>query len=232
MAPFMAMQGGAGDIDVDMDAFDTESMTGPTDLLADSSLHDRDFERLRRCFDPSTCVGMNRKSWRGSLDGCWEGNFSFFEFEAFRDMVAGQSRALYEGPFGEQAQVWRLKETFVRPGKGKGKALPLNGPVTNAGFPTDQPPSTGAGLASAAAEAATLRETIRQQVEAIQGHEIVPDAELDEMLERPEEGLEMLLTGTGHSAWGRFILKGRVRAWDGMATLVKEYAVSSSARHG
>ncbi|RSH90140.1 hypothetical protein EHS25_001474 [Saitozyma podzolica] len=224
-----------------------------TDLVSDSQLHDRDFERLRRCFDPLTCLGMPRTAWRGMLDGCWEGNFSFFEFEAFREMVAGQSRALYEGPFGEQAQVWKLKETYVRPigsargNKGKGKAsaqteaqtgaksppgLPLNGPMTNAGFPTDQPSSTSAGLASAAAEAATVRETIQRQVEAIPGFEVVPDDELDEMLSHPDEeaGLEMLLTGTGHSAWGRFILKGRVRAWDGMASLVKEYAPDSRGK--
>lgn len=233
-----------------------------------SSTHDRDWARLRNCFDPSTCPGMQAKAWRGAFAGCWEGNFSFFEFEAFREMLAGQSRALYEGPFGQQAQVWKLYETFVRPkwvrpvivdegkgkakqeeedtetgddgenamddkveDKGKGKGLPLNGPITNAGFPTDQPPSTSAGLATAAAEALTLKETIRQQVEAVEGYEIVPDEELDEELDLAEEGgkggVEVLLTGTGHSAWGRFILKGRVRIWDGMATLVKEYAVSS-----
>lgn len=214
---------------------------------------------------------MNVRDWRGAFDGCWEGNFSFFEFEAFKEMLAGHSRALYEGPFGEQAQVWKLTETFVRPkkvrpagseedtsmetdvevdeeqgsettsdtaagtsskrDKGKGRAdpkgLPLHGPATNAGFPTDLPSSIGAGLATPSAEQYTLNETIRQQVEAIKGYEIVPPDELDEAIDnqKEERGLEILLTGTGHSAWGRFILKGRVRAWDGMATLVKEYAV-------
>lgn len=276
-----------------------------------SKTHDRDWARLRNCYDPTSGLspGLSVHTWRGSWSGCWEGNFSFFEFEAFREMLAGQSRALYEGPYGQQAQVWKLTETFVRPrvvkpqvevvpilngiGKGKGRAevdvdnedenlevdmeasesdgdedeeagsetdksriktgLPLTGPATNAGFPTDQPSSTMAGLATAAAEAYTLRETIRQQVEAIEGYEIIPDHELDEELARgagagigPGDssssgsgrnggaggghggGVEVLLTGTGHSAWGRFILKGRVRTWDGMATLVKEYAVSVS----
>ena len=167
-------------------------------------------------------------------------------------MLAGNSRALYEGPFGEQAQVWKLTETFVRPKsktkkvpvedtndnlKDKGKAkvegeptdeprnIPFNGPATNAGFPADLPNSTSAGLATPSAEQLTLKETIRTQVEAIEGYEIVPDDELDEACTNECPGLEILLTGTGHSAWGRFILKGRVRAWDGMATLVKEYAV-------
>jgi len=170
-------------------------------------------------------------------------------------MLAGNSRALYEGPFGEQAQVWKLTETFIRPkstkkvvpvndmdedvnDKGKAKAegestdeprnIPFNGPATNAGFPADLPNSTSAGLATPSAEQLTLQETIRTQVEAIEGYEIVPDDELDEVCTSECPGLEILLTGTGHSAWGRFILKGRVRAWDGMATLVKEYAVRLS----
>lgn len=179
-------------------------------------------------------------------------------------MLAGNSRALYEGPFGEQAQVWKLTETFVRPkskakppvvpdddddemgqdrtrDKGKGNAppgsdpasdpeprtLPFNGPATNAGFPADLPNSTFAGLATPSAEQVTLAETIKTQVEAIEGYEIVPPEELDEACTTECPGLQILLTGTGHSAWGRFILKGRVRAWDGMATLVKEYAVCS-----
>jgi hypothetical protein len=106
--------------------------------------------------------------------------------------------------------------------------LPLKGPSTNAGFPADSPPTTRAGLASAQAEEETLKETLVQQVDAMEGYEVVPEAELDAMLDNPDEesGLELLLTGTGHSAWGSFILRGRVRAWDGMASLVKEYSVS------
>ena len=35
-----------------------------------------------------------------------------------------------------------------------------------------------------------------------------------------------MVTGTGHSAWGRFYVSGRVRVWDGMILLMKEYYVS------
>ena len=250
-----------------------ESFGAIRDLISTSKNHDRDFARLRACYDPFVCRGMRRAAWRGSWEGSWEGNFSFFDLEAFRDMLAGQSRALYEGSFGEQAQVWRLTETWVwrktwgvkkrkqrerereeklrrrkereengetvsddedmvlDKGKERARGLPLTGPATNAGFPTDLPPSTSAGLATAAAEAITLKETIKQQVDAIEGYEIVPDHELEEALSLEdggeEAGLETILTGVGHSAWGRFVLKGKVRAWDGMASLVKEYAVSA-----
>jgi hypothetical protein len=137
------------------------------------------------------------------------------------EKVKGKDNARMEGDHGDE----RMEES-----EESSRGLPLNGPMTNAGWPEDQPGITSAGLASAAAEAATMQETIRQQVEAIHGYEVVPNNEIDEILNGndggEEAGLEMLLTGTGHSAWGRFILKGRVRAWDGMATLVKEYAVS------
>jgi hypothetical protein len=259
----------SGDDSDDSDCDDRLLMNETYRNILQSSLHDRDFLRMTKCHDPINGAGMSRKSWRGSFNGCWEGTFSFFDFDAFKAMLAGQRRAMYEGHYGEQRQVWRLLETYVRvkrengvPPKQKEKPkmeevmytfeddgmgedeeetvepdvesprnrmkLPLKGPSTNAGFPADTSPIR-AGLASAKAEEETLKETLRQQVDAMEGYEVVPDADLDAMLDNPDEesGLELLLTGAGHSAWGRFILRGRVRAWDGMASLVKEYAVGS-----
>ncbi|WWD00214.1 hypothetical protein V866_007123 [Kwoniella sp. B9012] len=228
-------------------------------LVGNSRIHDLDFLRLKSCYDPYHTKGLKSTNWRNSWEGCWEGTFSFFDFDAFREMLAGHSRALYEGPYGEQAQVWRLTETYVRKEgwvkkvveqdedededeyldseeeEEEVKGLPLNGPIVNAGFPSTETPNTYSNLASATAEAETLRQTIQQQIEAIKGYEIVPPEELEDMLdlneeEQEEAGLEMLLSGTGHSAWGKFILKGRVRNWDGMASLVKEYAPDSRGK--
>lgn len=321
----------------------------PHSLLSSLS-HDRDFARLITCSNPRSTLGLPRSAWRGAFAGAWEGNFSFFEFEAYSNMLAGQTREVYTGPFGAQRQVWKLTETFVRrkwtlqereerrgrreerrrkamrkrgvigrmvgegdvdmdmdmdvdpvstdgrdvqggidvngniilpatcsssatatptpvptPTARASHPFPLRGPSTNAGFPI-QPSTVTNGLASARAEELALEATIRQQVEAMEGYEIVPDEELEQTLLEDEEdaewewegegegwwdedegegenargvgmegtrgagggggGVELLLTGTGHSAWGKFLLKGRVRCWDGMASLVKEYAVS------
>ncbi|KAJ1300685.1 hypothetical protein OPQ81_002332 [Rhizoctonia solani] len=38
-----------------------------------------------------------------------------------------------------------------------------------------------------------------------------------------EEILDTLITGEGHSSWGSFKLRGRIRAWDGMIIIVKDY---------
>jgi hypothetical protein len=44
------------------------------------------------------------------------------------------------------------------------------------------------------------------------------------------ERLELILSGTGHSAWGRFNLSGRVRLWDGLVYLLKDYAPENRGR--
>ena len=111
------------------DGDDDEEMEEEVEVLRDSRQHDQDFQRLLTCYDPSICRGMKRSVWAGHWNGCWEGNFSFFDFDAFKDMLAGKSAALYNGSYGEQAQVWRLQETFIRPqtrnGKERARGLPL-----------------------------------------------------------------------------------------------------------
>ncbi|KAG8740707.1 hypothetical protein FRC10_003957 [Ceratobasidium sp. 414] len=43
---------------------------------------------------------------------------------------------------------------------------------------------------------------------------------------------DTLITGEGHSNWGQFHLKGRIRHWDGMITLVKDYAGPNTQGRG
>lgn len=43
------------------------------------------------------------------------GSQSFFDFDAYRNMLSGEPSALYEGQFGEQSQVWKMREVYVRP---------------------------------------------------------------------------------------------------------------------
>ncbi|KAG8939565.1 hypothetical protein FRC00_013802, partial [Tulasnella sp. 408] len=44
--------------------------------------------------------------------------------------------------------------------------------------------------------------------------------------EDEEQILDTLITGSGHSAWGPFTLRGRVRQWDGLVTVLKDYSGS------
>ncbi|CEL59182.1 hypothetical protein RSOLAG1IB_09159 [Rhizoctonia solani AG-1 IB] len=50
--------------------------------------------------------------------------------------------------------------------------------------------------------------------------------------EYEEQILDTLITGEGHSSWGSFKLRGRIRAWDGMIILVKDYDGPSAQGRG
>ncbi|GAA6016630.1 hypothetical protein JCM11491_006024 [Sporobolomyces phaffii] len=325
-----------------------------------SAVHDRDFVRLGSCIDPYTSVGLPSLYTRGDWAGNWEGRFSFFDFDSYRDMLGGRMRSLYEGPFGDQPQVWKLDETVVkldrRGGGGRrehrttttttttsstsrpdhdddnnrppppppasrdpSSSRPRRpthpggtGPVLNAGFefgaavpmptPTHRA-SGGGGRSSSTSRSPPPAPVQRRRRTSSSGQLESVIMELDERNDessgpvarggggggggggtgtgttiaggtgggggdggaakkqkkrfRPDEdsfwedhddadaddfgggggggrledgAYEILLTGSGHSAWGQFNLRGRVRSWDGMFTIVKEYTPDSRGR--
>lgn len=218
-----------------------------------SPAHDADFARLQACPDGRKSAGRPILAWRGVFAGCWEGTFTFLDFDAFRDMLRGEggTQPVYSGAYGEQAQVWKLRETFVRlktgaaggsgstaaaaaaggsssSSSGPRNALPLRGPMTNAGFPTTLRDFNLASIASrppgVSPEDATINDAVGRQLEALDDYEPVPEDEVDAALAADTPDLALLVTGVGHSAWGRFIISGHVRVWDGLCYLVKEYA--------
>ncbi|BGP30196.1 hypothetical protein JCM10296v2_001948 [Rhodotorula toruloides] len=217
-----------------------------------SRIHDHDFTRLASCIDPYSSLGLPKLYTRGDLTGSWEGRFSFFDFDSYRDMLGGRMRSLYEGPFGDQPQVWKLEEKVVKLEKGQkpgGKGPPLN-----AGFEVGQPfpsrpilSSTITQPVASTSSGSTERGTSRRRTSLdIAGgvelpraakrarswseHTAFDDVDEEEEDDDPEGDYEILLTGTGHSAWGQFILKGRVRTWDGMFSIIKEYTPDSRGR--
>ncbi|GAA5957651.1 hypothetical protein JCM3765_001467 [Sporobolomyces pararoseus] len=269
--------------------------------ILSSKIHDKDFIRLASCIDPFTSKGLPSLYTRGDLSGNWEGRFSFFDFDSYRDMLGGRMRSLYEGPFGDQPQVWKLEEKVVK------LEPPCNGPVLNAGFqlgttgisgasgrPTQgtsrsmsynatssqsPPPVTrrrrtasfggiGTEPSSSSSSSIILEEFDQDDFSTSNsttgeaggggvderfskkrksnqkrfllgggggGEAFWEDDELDEFGRRKGQELEdgdyeILLTGSGHSAWGQFNLKGRVRSWDGMFTIIKEYTPDSRGR--
>ncbi|GAA5947296.1 hypothetical protein JCM3775_004165 [Rhodotorula graminis] len=229
-----------------------------------SRLHDRDFIRLASCIDPYSSLGMPKLYTRGDLTGSWEGRFSFFDFDSYRDMLGGRMRSLYEGPFGDQPQVWKLEERIVRLERGQQPGG--RGPALNAGFEVGQPvlprpaPGTAAGSASYSGGATTSSAAAGGHGRRRTSVDLDRSSSEDRASKRarswtsttasgdayapfgdggdddewthcdPDGEYEILLTGTGHSAWGQFVLKGRVRAWDGMFSIVKEYTPDSRGR--
>ncbi|SGY77423.1 BQ5605_C005g03633 [Microbotryum silenes-dioicae] len=220
-----------------------------------SRFHDRDFARLASCIDPYSSQGLPTLCTRGDLAGSWEGRFSFFDFDSYREMLGGRMRSLYEGPFGDQPQVWKIEEMIVKLEAGQrhgGK-----GPILNAGYEIGQfgplrrsqsldrgAPAMTSGAASSGGGAMLAcrvsEDTARQSrtdSSSTRGSKrprnIVEEPiewEEDREAEDEDGDYEILLSGSGHSAWGQFNLKGRVRSYDGMFSITKEYTPDSRGR--
>lgn len=167
--------------------------------------HDRDFSRLLACLDPTRSPGLPQLFFKGCFEGIWEGRFSFFDFDSYREMLAGRMRSLYDGPFGEQPQIWKIRERIVRlkPGEIEGG----RGSILAAGYTGDHPPDPFPSEDKGKSKALPSD---------WDKYPSFPD-------EDGRERYEILLSGTGHSAWGRFVVRGRVRSWDGMLIMTKEY---------
>ena len=182
-------------------------------------------------------------------------------------MLGGKVRSLYEGPFGEQPQVWKLREHVVK--VNYAEQIGGKGSLMNAGYYDDDPePSQIPTISQEALErlrtvisskAAKRRKRrasweseareravkgLRKKKNGIPSHILAdwhnyPSFDHDEPLssssdesmeENENDKYEILLSGTGHSAWGRFILRGRVRSWDGMVSITKEYRPDGRGR--
>lgn len=240
--------------------------------------HDRDLARLVACRNPYSSPGLRPCFFEGVFAGAWEGRFSFFDFDSYREMLAGRMRYLYEGPFGEQPQVWKLREHFVRVGDGYRKEMG-EGSIITAGFHLEDPSEDllmlprsvreareqarevgngkrapaeddkdnkskrsnsleegasatrsprGMRITPPPADYALYPRFSEEEGGASAGHGYLSDG--FEVSDTSDERYEMLISGIGHSAWGRFIVRGRVRAWDGMVVLSKEYRPDGRGR--
>ncbi|CED85359.1 hypothetical protein [Phaffia rhodozyma] len=195
----------------------------------------------------SSSSGLGAWRCRHTIQGVWSGSFVFLDFDAYRDMLDGSSRAIYEGPFGLQPQVFRLSEILVKRSPQSQKIVdqglrpPIVRPAINAGFPL-----TWSWAGNVATSGALDRLDFggrgsgsggRGGIDAAmlmgeQGWEHVDQQEEEEMRERGADvdGLELILIGTGHSAWGTFNISGRVRLWDGLIYLMKDYTPDSRGK--
>jgi hypothetical protein len=130
-------------------------------------------------------------------------------------MLSGESRALYEGQFGEQSQVWKLREVYIRPKRAFSTAEQSRPRVPNtainAGFdPTSSAfdgivpllyQSFGANSASGRRNSATsLTNAVVRLLEnnptdehlvamlgGLEGYEMVQPGEVERIIKRREE---------------------------------------------
>lgn len=98
-APFDSMNLGTGTVRTQMPPINSTSdskiirdtyTTAPRPELTSHS-YDRDWTRLKSCYDAANSTGMKVRDWRNAFDGCWEGNFSFFEFAHYKEVCVLES---------------------------------------------------------------------------------------------------------------------------------------------
>lgn len=169
--------------------------------LPPPSLNSKDFDlefvRLASCIDPSTNPGCSATLYKDQFKGPWEGFFCYYEFDHYRDMLSGSLDSLYNGNYVIQPQVWKLSES-------------INSERTQQ---TSQ---------STLKEICNYRDDFYFDNSA--NDQSVSITQTNDFVNKPSSSLDTIdLDGIGHSAWGRFTLRGKVRPWDGMFMLCKEY---------
>lgn len=169
-----------------------------------SLYHDTEWQRNTVCQDPHTSPGLPPLTFHGRIQGFWRGNLLFFDFDAYRQMLSGNMRALYTGTFVKHAVELDIKETVIRV---RHEDVGGKGSILNCGFADEE------------------TEEEQAQILAGYGHEVLTgDAVYAH--EPPGWTKEILLSGMCRSGWGWSRLRGRIRAWDGLVTLSVGAAVS------
>lgn len=164
-----------------------------------SNDYDDEFIRSLSCASPIDSQGLPPLFYRGKIQGHWKGRTLFMDFDAYRSVLAGNLRSLYDGAFGFGEQEWTLEESVINV---KIDKVGGDGPSLAAGFLLDE---EGNELEMDPSEDAETR-----------GWEPCLD---EHAPDRPGWTKEILVSGRGHSYEGEFIVKGRVRSWDGLLTL-------------
>ncbi|KAJ7161048.1 hypothetical protein C8R46DRAFT_1164646 [Mycena filopes] len=186
---------------------------------------------LGRCLSlsrPEFDMGLTESFRPGSVEGTWEGIFTYTEFTAYAALLQGAPPpVLQKSVIVRHRQTWKLREHHFVVGTG-----PVSGP--DEALPADAHPlSAGDPLRAYFPFGTHIVETR----EGLEVRDPTRPAELryyrspsskkgkDKLVDEESLGQvqDIIITGEGHSAWGQFNLVGRVRPCDGFISLCKEY---------
>ncbi|TFK36576.1 hypothetical protein BDQ12DRAFT_654308 [Crucibulum laeve] len=165
----------------------------------------------------------------GSIEGVWEGLFTYTEFTAYAALLAGASpNILQKSVVVRHQQTWKLREHHL---------LVADASRSDSGIGLDmdntEPLPAGDPLRSYFPTGTILKED-RDGIEVREGekkpalrYQRASPGSTSCGVDSQDKGksavLDIIITGEGHSAWGQFNLVGRVRPCDGFISLSKEY---------
>lgn len=182
--------------------------------VSSSELWDCDWER---CVGPSLrSEGLGGLKWLhrpGALEGAWEGLFNYTEFSAYATILSGgPPQALHDGAIGQNLQVWKLREYNLYSSSGSD---PIQSPLPpgeafEAFFPLAAVEENESHIVFTYASKKII---YPRALRKVRGDDGANDKKL----------LDVVVFGEGHSSWGNFKLRGRMRASDAFITILKEY---------
>ncbi|KAF9458704.1 hypothetical protein BDZ94DRAFT_74376 [Collybia nuda] len=173
------------------------------------------------------CDKLLTDSFRpGSIEGVWEGVFTYTEFTAYAALLTGAPpQTLQKSIVVRHRQTWKLREHHLI------AADPYSDSGIDMDLDTVDPLPAGDPLRSYFPTGTQIREH-REGIE-------VQEANCKNILhyqrarttsrQRSDDDCytvcvqDVIITGEGHSAWGQFNLIGRIRPCDGFVSLSKEY---------
>ncbi|PIL25869.1 hypothetical protein GSI_11622 [Ganoderma sinense ZZ0214-1] len=163
----------------------------------------------------------------GSLEGVWEGLFTYTEFTAYAALLSGAPpTVLQRSLVAHHPHLWKLREHHL---------YASDDPDVPAPAPDVWPVAPGNPLRGYIPNGTQLSETS-------DGVSVKEPGRAEPVLYRswasvrqvPEEQrgrlVDVFVTGEGHSAWGQFNLVGRIRPCDGFISLSKEYVDGDRGR--
>ncbi|TFK48269.1 hypothetical protein OE88DRAFT_1664754 [Heliocybe sulcata] len=156
----------------------------------------------------------------GSLNGIWEGIFTYTEFTAYAALLSGAPPlVLLNSLVAQHRHTWKLREYHFT------SAYPISRSSSGSARSdcAASPISPGDPLRGFLPEGARMEEN--QEEGIVEVWERGKDVPLVYRSAAEGEGRvrDVLIVGEGHSSWGQFNLLGRIRPWDGFICLSKEY---------
>ncbi|KAJ7271090.1 hypothetical protein C8J57DRAFT_1320679 [Mycena rebaudengoi] len=191
-------------------------------MKADSNEWEYELGRCLSLSRPQFDKGLTQSFRPGSIDGTWEGIFTYTEFTAYAALLQGAPPPiLQKSVIVRHRQTWKLREHhFVGPtclADDPSPVGPAGSDPLSAGDPLRAYFPTGTHIIESR-EGIAVRDPTRpaelRYRRASDGTHINSDS---------PQVQDIIITGEGHSAWGQFNLTGRVRPCDGFISLCKEY---------
>ncbi|KAF8064294.1 hypothetical protein FPV67DRAFT_1504325 [Lyophyllum atratum] len=199
----------------------------PSSIIQEQLEWECEWERCRNLGLPEYDNILTDSFRPGSIEGVWEGLFTYTEFTAYAALLAGgQPPIIQKSMVVRHRQTWKLREHHL---------LASDPSRSDSGIELEsdnvEPLPAGDPLRSYFPTGTQIRESrdgIEIQEPAREGiiHYQRASCVASGMYGFERRGVsvqDIIITGEGHSAWGQFNLVGRVRPCDGFVSLSKEY---------